>query len=39
MCDQHRHAIGCSRGNAHAFYARDQRIAFFIGNRFCEVHV
>jgi hypothetical protein len=39
MRDQHRHAIGCSRGNAHAFDARDQRIAFFIGNRFRELDV
>ena len=39
MRDQHRHAIGRSRSDANALDARDQRIAFFIGNRFCEVQV
>lgn len=37
MRDQHRHAIGRSRGNADAFDARDQRITFFFGDRFREV--
>lgn len=37
MGDQHRHAIGRSRGDADAFDARDQRIPLFMGDRFREV--
>jgi hypothetical protein len=37
MRDQYRHAVSRSRGNADARDARDQRIAFFIGDRFLEV--
>jgi len=39
MRDQHRHTVGRSRCNAQAFDARDQRIAFFIGDRFGEIGV
>jgi len=39
MRDQHRHAISRSRSDPDAVDARDQRIAFFIGNRFREVGV
>jgi len=37
MRDQHRHAVGRSRGDADAFDARDQRIAFFIGDRWGQI--
>ncbi len=37
MRDQHRHAVGRSRGDADAFDSRDQRIPFFIGDRVREV--
>lgn len=39
MGDQHRHAIRCPRRDANAFDSRDQRIPFFIGDRFHEVRV
>lgn len=39
MRDQHRHAISRSRSDPDAVDARDQRIAFFIGDRFRKVGV
>jgi hypothetical protein len=37
MRDQHRHAVGRSRGDPNAVDARDQRIAFCIGDRVRKV--
>jgi hypothetical protein len=39
MCEQHWYAVGGSRGDPDAFDARDQRIAFLVGDRFDEIGV
>ena len=37
MRDQNRHAIRRSRGDPEAFDARDQRIAFHVGDAFDDI--